>query len=132
MYSLNVCYKSCSVRHSGWLALILHLNLCLFAHLLEDEGPGATTEPLAIEVVQTTVDSRQVAGPHMLAGIHSESSHAHVNQLVHVVGHFAPDIILLQSKVQQTNQTAVTHLQDQPDMLIPMLPALKYFLVKFH
>lgn len=29
MYSLNVCYKICSVGHSGWLALILDLNLCL-------------------------------------------------------------------------------------------------------
>lgn len=67
--------------------------------------------------MQTTIDSRQVTGPHVLAGIHSESSHAHVNQLVHEAGHFAPDVILLQGKVQQTNQTAVTHLKDQKEQI---------------
>ncbi len=81
--------------------------------LLEDEGSGATSEPVGVEVVQTTVDSRQVSGPHVLAGINSESSHTHVNQLVHEASHHAPDVIFLQGEVQQTNQTTVTHLEQQ-------------------
>lgn len=73
--------------------------VCL-TYLLEDEGSGATREPLGVEAVQTTVNSRQVTWPHVLAGIHSESSHTHVNQLVHEVGHLVPDIIFLQGEVQ--------------------------------
>lgn len=80
--------------------------------LLEDEWPGATGEPLGVEVVQAPVDCRQVAGPHVLGGVHSEARHAHVDQLVHVVGQLAADIVLLHGQVQQTHQTAVSHLQE--------------------
>lgn len=90
----------------------------LKTYLLEDEGSGATREPFAVEVVQTTVDNRQVTGPHVLTGIHSESSHTHVNQLVHEVGHLAPDVIFLQGEVQQTDQTTVTHLEQQISIYI--------------
>lgn len=82
-------------------------------YLLEDEWSGATGEPPGVEVVQTAVDSCQVTGPHVLAGVHSESSHAHVNQLVHEISHLAPDVISLQGEIQQTNQTAVTHLEER-------------------
>lgn len=82
-------------------------------YLLEDEGSGATREPLGVEVVQTTIDSRQIAGPHVLAGIHSESSHAHVDQLVHEVGHLAPDVVFLQGEVQQTDQATVADLRQK-------------------
>lgn len=82
-------------------------------YLLEDEGPGSTGEPLGVEVVQAAVDGGQVTGPHVFAGVHSESSHAHVDQLVHEVGHLAPDVILLQGQVQQTHQTAIAHLEQQ-------------------
>lgn len=61
--------------------------------------------------MQAAIDGRQVAGPHVLAGIHSESSHTHVNQLVQEIRHLAPDVVLLQGEVQQTNQTAVTYLE---------------------
>lgn len=81
-------------------------------HLLVDEGSGVAREPFGAEVVQAAIDSRQVTGPHVLAGIHSETSHAHVDQLVHEVGHLPPGIIFLQGEVQETNQTTVPHLEE--------------------
>lgn len=80
-------------------------------HLLEDEGFGVIGEPLRVQVMQTTRDSVEVSRPHVLDGIHPESGHAHVDQFVHEVGHLVPNKVLLQSQIQQTDQTTVTHLE---------------------
>lgn len=72
-----------------------------------------------------TVDGAQVTGPHVFAGVHPESSHAHVDQLVHEAGHLAPDVVLLQGQVQQTHQTAVAHLGPRlPWLLLSSGPGL--------
>lgn len=87
---------------------------------MKDERSGAAREPLGVEVVQTTIDSRKVTGPHVLASIHSESSHTHVNQLVHEVDHLTPDILFLQGEVQQTDQATVTYLEQQMSIQIQL------------
>lgn len=87
---------------------------------MKDERSGAAREPLGVEVVQTAIDSRKVTGPHVLASIHSESSHTHVNQLVHEVDHLTPDILFLQGEVQQTDQATVTYLEQQMSIQIQL------------
>lgn len=79
-------------------------------HLLEDKGSAAAGEPFGIQVVETAVNVVQIARPHVLTGIHSESSHSHVNQFVHEIRHLPSNVIFLKSQVQKANQTAVTHL----------------------
>lgn len=86
-------------------------SLFFLKHLLEDEGFGVIGEPLRVQVMQTTRDSVEVSRPHVLDGIHPESGHAHVDQFVHEVGHLVPNKVLLQSQIQQTDQTTVTHLE---------------------
>ncbi len=53
-------------------------------------------ETILCSDIETTIDNRKITRPHVLAGIHSESSHSHVNQLVHVANHLTTYIVLLQ------------------------------------
>ena len=75
------------------------------------KGLESAENHLVLRWLQTPVDGSQVAGPHVLAGVHSESSHAHVDQHVQEVDHLPPDVVLLQGEVQQADQTTVTHLE---------------------
>lgn len=60
--------------------------------------------------MQTAVDGAQVSRPHVLAGVHPEASHAHVDQLVHEASHLPTNVVPLQSQIQEANQTTVSHL----------------------
>ena len=54
---------------------------------------------MGVEVVHSVKDSLHVSRPHVLTGIHPEPGHAHVDQLVHVVGRLGPHVLLLQSQI---------------------------------
>ena len=62
-------------------------------YLVKDEGPGITWEPLSIEVVDLCVHGLHVAGPHVLAGVHTEPCYTNVDEVVKVVCDLATNIV---------------------------------------
>lgn len=79
--------------------------------LLEDIRLGARAEAMiSIQIVQTSIDGLQIAGPHMLGGIHTETGNAQIRQMVQEVNNLVthPGIALVE--IAQTNQLTVTYI----------------------
>lgn len=79
--------------------------------LLEDVGLGARVEAMgSVQIVQTVIDDLQISGPHVLGGIHTETSNTQLSQMVQEVDDLVlhPRVALV--KITQTNQLTVAHI----------------------
>lgn len=92
------------------LKAVLTRNCWRETYLVENEGPGVGREPTSVEVVHPGVDVLHVAGPHVLAGIHTETSHSDRDQVVEVVGNLLTNIVGAERQIHEANETAVADL----------------------
>lgn len=80
-------------------------------NLLEDVGLGARVEAMgSVQIVQTAIDDLQISGPHVLGGIHTETSNTQFSQMVQEVDDLVTHPRVTLVKITQTNQLAVAHI----------------------
>ena len=87
-----------------WLATLVD-------DFLENERSLSSFEArFDVEILESAENDFQIAGPHVFAGVDSESGSAEVDELVQVVDEFAPDVLFSLVEINKIDQPAVSDL----------------------
>ena len=76
----------------------------LIDDLMEDK------RSISVHVVPHALHGLEVAGPHVLGGVHAEALDAEADQVVDVVGNLASHVVLAAVQVVETHEVAVANL----------------------